>query len=131
MMQKYIGIDYGAKHVGIALSDESGTLAFPHTVLSNRKGLVDEIVGMVQDEGVVGVVIGESKNLRGGENPVMEAIHHFIKEFEKYSKLPVYLEAEFFTSAEAAREFGEDEMHDARAAALILQRFLDKHNQTQ
>jgi RNase H-fold protein (predicted Holliday junction resolvase) len=113
--------------VGIAVSDTSGSLAFPKIVLQNDSRLVENVIQLAHDEGAVGVVVGESTDLKGNDNPIMETLRDFKQMLEDRSGVPVYFQPEFFTSAEAAREFGEDEAHDARAAALILQRFLDIH----
>jgi len=56
----------------------------------------------------------------------MEHVHAFKEKLEKALAIPVYLESEMLTSKEAERVNGRDELTDARAAALILQSFLDK-----
>ena len=135
---KYLGIDYGTKRVGLALSDESATLAFPYSVISNSAGLVTMIENIITKEKIGTIVIGESVAADGADNPVQKKIEDFATTLEKKSKTPVYFEKEFFTSAEAhgrkgkevndARQtkFAAPAHIDARAAALILQRYLDK-----
>ena len=54
---KILGIDYGTKRTGLALSDETGKVAFPYAVISNS---LDEIIKVIELEGVSEVVIGES-----------------------------------------------------------------------
>ena len=133
---RYLGIDYGTKRIGIALSDESGSVAFPHSVLSAGPKALQEVDTLIKAHGVGEVVMGESRTLAGEHNEVMEDIEQFKKDIEHLAELPVHYEREFFTSAMAARQFAPEEgsrkAHpsqknlDASAAALILQSFLDR-----
>lgn len=137
---KYLGIDYGTKRVGLALSDDSGTLAFPHAVFENTIGLTAAIEDIVRSEKIDEIVMGESVGLDGQENPVQKQIKGFADALERRFEVPVRFEKEFLTSFEAhgrqgkevnnARQtkFAAPEDLDARAAALILQRYLDKQN---
>ncbi len=123
---RYLGIDYGSKRVGVALSDESGVMAFPNQVLKNDQGLILKIKKICDDEKVGEIVVGESLDYKGKPNPIMKKIDGFVAELKEMVKLPVMLEPEFMTSQEAVLIQGETEMHDASAAALILKSFLDK-----
>lgn len=125
---KYLGIDFGSKRVGLAISDDSGGMAFPHSVLSNDKNLLDKILEIIKKEQVELVVMGESKDFKGEPNKIMGEIEGFKKELEQETNLKVVLEPEFMTSAQAKHLQGENEMHDASAAAIILQSFLDKRS---
>jgi putative Holliday junction resolvase len=124
-----LGIDYGAKKVGVAVSDERETIAFPLSVLSNDSNLIETITSLAQAKGVSGIVIGESKNFSMKDNPIMEHIRDFAEAVKKRSGLPISFEPEFLTSAQAGRGSTE-EARDAGAAALILQSFLDKKRGT-
>lgn len=123
---RLMGIDYGTKKVGIALSDEGGRVAFPKAVLPNDAAILAALTELCARENVSGIVLGESNDFRGEPNPVMADITKFKKKLERKAALPVHFEAEFLTSAGAGRVGKEDSMRDARAAALILQRFLDR-----
>lgn len=125
--KKILGIDYGTKRVGLALSDTSGTLAFPYDVVRNTRELTNIIKNICEAEGVVRIVMGESKDLKGTPNSVMGAITHFIEDFKQVSSIPIVLQEEFFTSVEADKISPSKEHRDAQAAALILQRYLDIH----
>jgi putative Holliday junction resolvase len=138
---RYLGIDYGSKRVGLALSDEGGTLAFPYKIVPNDMSLVDVVHNICGAEEVSAIVIGESRDLSGEKNKIMGSIEEFKRNVEAELDLPVYFQLEFMTTLEArgregkeqnnARKTKKDEQGkaDASAAALILQRFLDKHNQ--
>ncbi len=123
---KYLGIDYGEKRVGIAVSDDSGSVAFPRIVLDNDKNLVSKVSDLCCDESIEAIVLGESKNFDGKENIIMAEIKVFKKKLEEFIKLPIYFEPEFLTSAEALHIQGKNDMLDASAATLILKSFLDK-----
>ena len=124
---RYLGIDYGTKRVGVAISDEAGEFALPFLVLPNDKKLLTAMTAICREKNIGTIVIGESKNFAGEDNPLQEKINQFKKELKQETGLPVELEPEFFTSAEAARLQGKNAKLDASAAALILKSFLDKH----
>jgi len=124
---RFLGIDYGSKKIGLALSDEAGVLAFPEAVLVNDAQALARIVELLEGRGVGEVVIGESRTLSGERNPLMEKIDSFVSALARKCDLPIRLEPEFYTSREAQR-FNAPEHEDAAAAALILQRYLDKRN---
>lgn len=123
---KTLGIDYGTKRVGIALSDDTNTLAFPKAVLKNSHTLMGEVQNTVKNNNVGQIVIGQSLKLSGEENVLMDSIRLFVTSLEKETGLTVHLEPEFLTSAEARKSGVPQALVDASAAALILQRFLDK-----
>lgn len=124
---KYIGIDYGKKRVGVAVSDENGQFAIPKEVVSNDKELVGRIASLVKETKAETVIVGESKDYKGKDNLIMQKIVAFKEEIEAHG-IKVVLEPEFMTSYAAQRFQGKNELHDASAAALILQSFLDKEN---
>ena len=125
---RYLGIDYGTKRVGIAVSDESGTLAFPYAILENGKSLIGEIKAICIKEQITNIVIGESVDYKGQPNLVMEEIKRFVAELHEAVAIPVVQEREFLSTRQA-RFFQTDKKHvDDSAAAIILQSYLDKKN---
>lgn len=123
---RYLGIDFGSKRVGVAISDEAGHFAMPYVVLENNKNLVNEVVGICAKERVEKVVIGKSLNYQMEPNLILAASEMFAKELVGKINLPIVWEQEFLTSQEAKRDIGKDELYDARAAALILKSYLDR-----
>jgi putative Holliday junction resolvase len=123
---KYLGIDYGAKRVGLAVSDENGKMAFPLDVLSNDKRMMERIKQVCKTERIESIVIGESKDFGGKDNIIMKDAKIFGAGLKKIVKLPIHWEHEFYTSAEAERLQGKHGMLDASAAAIILKSYLDK-----
>lgn len=125
---KYLGIDYGSKRVGVAISDEALIFSFPLTVLDASDGLVAELKKICDENSVEVIVVGESRDFSFQENNIMKEVHPFINELKEATGLPVYLHPEFMTSQEAERIQGKNDMHDASAAALILKSYLDTKN---
>jgi len=139
---RYLGIDYGSKRVGMALSDERGMMAFPSIVVPNNMQLVAVISALCTAENITAIVIGESHDLSGKANKIMGSIEEFKRNVEAELELPIYFQAEFMTTIEARGRQGKESNTarktkkisdsgpaDASAAALILQRYLDKKNQ--
>jgi putative Holliday junction resolvase len=122
---RYLGIDYGAKNVGIAVSDEQGDFSYPFAVLQNSETLISDISDICKENRVGEVVVGDSKNFKQQENDIMKDIVPFVKKLGEAISLPVHLHPEFLTSMEAERLQGHNNMHDASAAALILKSYLD------
>lgn len=129
---KILGIDYGKKNVGIALSDEAESFAFPHSVINNDEYLLKNIGKIITEERVSEIVVGKSLNYAQEENPIMVEIKKFVAELENTFTLPVHYEVEILTSVEARRIQGHSKTIDASAASLILNAYLerkhDKHN---
>ena len=125
---KYLGIDYGAKRVGLALSDEEGTIAFPRAVVPNDEKLLQFVYRMCEEEKVGQVVIGDTRTVSGADNPVTAQADKFVEEFAKLTAIPIERTFEGWSSIEASRYAEKGNEHkDEAAAAIILQRFLDTH----
>lgn len=121
-----MGIDYGTKRVGIALSNEDGTMGFPHSVLSNDTDLMRNLVTLAEKEKVEAIVIGSSRSLDGTPNKVQEHIEACIQDLTLHLGVPVHTESEVYSTQEALRAQGRNEMTDASAATIILNSFLTK-----
>lgn len=121
---RYLGVDYGSKRVGIAISDDKGTMGFPHSILVNTLRLVDDVCAIISKENVGMVIIGESRDLAGGKNPIAKDARAFGDKISKRSGVPVQYESEIFTSAEARRFAPPHAEVDSSAAALILTSYL-------
>ena len=137
---RFLGIDYGTKRVGMAISDENGVLAFPNGIFPNDLNLFKEIEIILKKENIREIVVGESVDFKGQPNILSKEIEIFIKEMEDRFKIPVFRQKEFLTSVEARGKVGKEKNNarkikkenskkiDDSAAALILQRYLDKKN---
>lgn len=137
---KYLGVDYGSKRIGLAISDEDGTFAFPYKIIPNKLDIIDSIHNICGEEEISAIVLGESHDLSGLPNKIMGSIEEFKRNIEIELEIPVYFQKEFMTTVEARGRSGKEINNakkiskvkqteaDALAAALILQRFLDKKN---
>lgn len=123
-MGKILGIDFGTKRIGLAISDESQTFAFPLSVLENNPGFIGEVEKIIKKESIKTVILGESKNFKGEDNAIMPATRIFKENLENIGT-EVLFHPEFLTSFQAEQIQGKTDMLDASAAALILQSFLD------
>ena len=140
---KYLGIDYGTKKIGLAVSDDGGTIAFPHEVIANDVELEANIHGLIQNKGIEAVVVGESTDFKGKDNVIAEQAHAFAEVLKETMGIEVHFEPEFLTTKQARNvprgenprgtpasprrsERYKEEPADAAAAALILQSFLDR-----
>ena len=124
---RYLGIDYGTKRVGLALSDASGQMAFPHTVVPSDAALLSTIKTLVSEKDVEVIVIGHSLNREGEPNVLHTAVETLIEDITLELGLPIYLEPEQYTTQAAVRIQGKNDQTDAAAAALILDSYLIKH----
>lgn len=128
---KYLGIDYGEKRVGIAISDNEAKVAFPKVVLENNQELLKKITDLCLENEVGVIVIGESKNYKGEDNKISPKIIFFKRDLANVIKIPMFLEPEFMTSLQVETTFGKTDMLDASAASIILQTFMDKNRNRQ
>ena len=128
-MGRILGIDYGSKRVGLAMTDESQMMAFPKEVLPNNDDLISQIAKICADNKIEKIILGESKNFKMEANKIMEEITPFKTVLENESGLPVIFEPEFLTSFQVEKMMGEKtDKLDASAAAIILQAYLDRRN---
>lgn len=142
-MNKHLGIDYGTKKIGLALSDDRGMIAFPHSIIAHDAQTIETIIDLCTLELVSTLVIGKSVMLDGTHNPVMSDIQTFVEELKQHTNIPIHLEKEWMSSVSARAGMytkgnianpkwtGKHNQKkrgaiDDNAAAIILQRFLDK-----
>jgi putative Holliday junction resolvase len=138
---KYMGIDYGTKRVGVAVSDDAGTIAFPRVIIENSPKLFADLLELIKTEGIQEIVIGKSMDTDGSRNIIMDDIDAFREELEKLSGKVIHMQDERFSShflksfdftksiekpISRQRTNGKEKQYqDAQAAAAILQRFLE------
>ncbi len=138
---RFLGIDYGERRVGLALSDPTGMIAGPHTTLKRRRGKrppVAAVETVIREHGVTGVVVGLPLDLHGEETAWTREVRAFGDALGERTGLPVHYIDERMTSVRAERavrsiglpkgERERKERVDAAAAALILQTYLDRRS---
>ena len=134
-MTRILGLDPGERRIGVALSDPTGTIASPHSVIDLRSTDAATAVRTICEEYDVGlIVVGLPTGLSGTEGPSATAARTFGALIAEAAGLPVEYQDERFTTvtAEAALLEGgvrRDKRRDVRdkvAAAVILQTYLDR-----
>jgi putative holliday junction resolvase len=133
-MSRYLGVDYGTRRVGLAISDGLGLTARPLEVVA-RRDLEAELRKIVDEYRVDGIVVGLPTGLRGDEGESAEGARELGKEIERILGVPVHYVDERFTSRMAESTLLESGMRrrerretvDKVAAAIILQTFLDSN----
>lgn len=130
---RVLGIDWGEARVGLAVSDETGTIASPYRVLPNDDELMANLVRAVADVGAMEIIIGYPLTLTGQEGPAADVVHEFALQLQKRVAVPLkFVDERLTTKAaeQAMREAGASakkikKTADAAAAAVILQTYLD------
>ncbi|MCC6198720.1 pre-16S rRNA-processing nuclease YqgF [Candidatus Nomurabacteria bacterium] len=122
---KYLGIDVGTVHTGFAVGDDSSGFAFPKEVVPAKEAL-DAAARLCKEEHIGSIVIGQSLASNEVPNEVQFAIQRFAQQLQEHTGITQVFEREDFSSVEAHRYQQSSGRQDDSAAAIILQRFLDK-----
>ena len=130
-----LGIDFGERRIGLAISDPEGRLAVPLTTLERRndRSAVREIAEIARREGIGRLVLGEPIGLDGQRGEAAERVRRFGDRLAGITGLPVRLVNESLTTVEAQNRLRaagvdprrEPERIDAVAAQILLQEALD------
>ena len=141
---RIIGLDYGTKTVGVALSDESGLIAQPMETITRKhatklRQTYARIEEIISEYGVERIVLGLPKNMNNTEGERAEDTRSFKEDLERRTGLEVVFEDERLTTVEAERilsasgvRAGEQKTYvDKMAAAIILQTYLDREQMKQ
>lgn len=129
---KVLGIDYGTKRIGIAISDPLGIIANGLPTLDAEVALT-KIQKIVKDERVAKIVLGYPKKMDGTIGPAAQAVEEFKVKLKETCEIPITLWDERLTTAEATKRLIEADVSrekrkqlvDKTAATLILQGYLD------
>jgi putative holliday junction resolvase len=135
-IHRILGIDYGSKRIGLALSDPLGIIAHPIAALLNTPAFLTSLQKVVQQEKVQLLVVGMPYNLKGEQAQKAEEVKLFIDDLKKALNLEVLTWDERFTTTIAHQSMlamgmkkkdrqKKDGTVDSMAAAIMLQGFLD------
>jgi len=134
---RILGIDYGRRRIGLALSDEGGILASPLPTYvrgrSRERDLV-ALTALIDQRGVTAVVVGLPLNLDGSRGEMAQEAEEFADRIQQKTGLPVEMFDERLTSREAERVLLEanlsrrrrKSLRDSLSAVLILQGHLNR-----
>jgi putative holliday junction resolvase len=131
-----LGLDVGDRRIGIALSDPEGILASPFTIIerADDEQSITAIADIVQKQGVNLIIAGLPQSLSGAEGQQAEKVRAFIQKLSERVPVPVVFRDERLTTVAvsrlmqsvSSRKSKKKERQDARAAAVILQGYLDE-----
>ncbi len=122
---KTLGIDYGKKWIGLAISDDNRKMAFAYKTLENNSDLFSNLNEIVKKEDIYKIVIGLPLNKEMKPTAQTAETENWAGELIKKVEVPIDFENEIFTSREAGRYNVKDE--HATAAAIFLQSYLDRN----
>lgn len=135
-----LGIDFGERRIGLAVSDPEGRLAVPLTTFERRddRRAARRIAAVAREEGVGLLVLGEPRGLDGSRGSAAERVARFGRRLTDATGLPLELVDEALTSREAERRLREAGVDPARdparvdavAAQILLQEALDRRNRS-
>lgn len=140
-MGRFLGVDYGERRVGVALSDPTGTIAQPLTTIKRRHGKrppVAAVARLAREHDVEAVVFGLPLTPEGEDSDWTRETRAFGEKVGERTGLPAHFVDERMTSARAERavrsiglrkrERERKSRVDLAAAVLILQSFLDRRS---
>jgi putative Holliday junction resolvase len=119
--RRLLGIDYGSKRIGLAISDPEGRVAVPLETFARTddRGAARTIARVAAREGVGGLVVGEPRRLDGGRGEAALRAARFARRLEAATGLPVELVDESLTSVEAERRLREAGVDAAAASGRV------------
>jgi len=136
-MGRVLGIDYGDSRIGLAMSDLLKIIASPFKTIRNEgnEKCLQVFQSLIKEKDVEAIVVGLPIGLKGQETVQTKKVREFA-DLLYALKLPIHLEDERLSSVSAEKSMIQQniktghnkELIDQRAAAIILQQFLDKQN---
>ena len=135
-VDRVMAIDFGAKRLGVAVSDLTGVLAQPVTVIARSRIKEDLVLlaKVIEEYAIKRIVVGNPRTLAGAEGSQSARVHEFIKVLKRTFNLPVDLYDERLSSKQAMDRLADTGIRgrdakasvDKVAAALVLQAYLDR-----
>ena len=124
-LMKFLGIDFGTKNIGLAVSDEDGRFAIDIPLVKNNDKVIDLINSHIKDNNIKGIVIGMPGLDK--ENEITLKIKRFALKLGSITGIKIDYWDESFTSqrVESGLRGKKRKTSDSKAARIILQEFLD------
>ena len=140
IVQTLLGLDFGDKTIGIAVSDKSKTIATP-IITIKRKGIlkdIEKLLSILQEYDVGGIILGLPLSLNGSENERTKKVRKFAQEIIKCKDIKISFQDERYSSDVIYKELRKNSLSkdkikkkiDQMAASYILQGFLDNTKHT-
>ncbi|MEZ4845655.1 MAG: Holliday junction resolvase RuvX [Bdellovibrionota bacterium] len=131
---RIIGIDYGQKRVGVAMSDPLGITSQPLPFIPNDKNMFPQLKKLVEENQVQEIVVGLPITMKGTSSEMTIEAEKFAEDLKKHVSIPVILQDErlstmesekLLISADVSRK-KRKEVRDSMAASIILQDYLER-----
>jgi len=135
-MKKLLGLDYGGKRIGLAISDEMGQIVKPYGIVLNisKRFVVKKIKEICKKEKVGRIIVGLPLSLKGEITVQTKKTKDFAEHLSREIALPIVLEDERLTTKEAEKILkkwvakSKKERLDVLSAVLILKQYLDRES---
>ena len=134
-MDKAIGIDFGLKRTGIAITDDSGIIASPLIAIASEK-LMAFLIDLIPKQKIKVIVLGYPTSMDGTDTHITENVRLLKEALEKQFNLPVELQDERMSSSramQAIHQGGKSKQKknkglvDTISATLILQDYMESY----
>ncbi len=137
MPEVVLGIDYGTKHIGLAIGQTLTRTAQPYRTILNNKTTFDTLNHIISEWQISTIILGLPLDMDGQQQEITRQVKNFEKKVRHYCQRPIHLVDERLTSYEAERFFQQKrnqqqakakdkKMIDALAAQIILQSWFDQ-----
>jgi len=133
-MGRILGVDYGESRIGLAISDQTKSIAFPYKTIKNNNidSLLEFFRNVMVEKNIESIVVGLPLGMNGHDTNQTKKVRLFSKSI-KILGLPVFFQDERLTSISAKRSLIKENIKtghnkwkiDERAATIFLQQFLD------
>lgn len=136
-MARVLALDVGEKTIGVAVSDESGTFAFPGEAIRRQEGYRRDMAALralVAERDIGEIVVGLPLMMNGSRGVQAQKVEEFVETLRRFVQVPIYFQDErlstreaekVLTAAERGREARKQAV-DSMAASVILQSYLDR-----
>jgi putative Holliday junction resolvase len=139
---RIMGIDFGLKRIGIALSDSLKTFAVAHKTILNNSFTLNELEKIIKEKNIIKIILGipsEDRQKKESKTSVIKDVKKFKENLEKKFEIDIELWDETYTSVIAQKQILESvnkklkrqnkDLLDMYSAAIILQEYLDSVKQ--
>ena len=134
-VNRILGIDFGLKRIGLALTDPLLTFSYPYKTLPNDSYIWDNLKAVIEDKNVKKIILGYPKKYNNPEKDITEKVLDFKKKLSLKFNLKIILWDESYTS-EMAKQIviksvpkkskrRDKGLLDQNSAAILLQEYLD------
>lgn len=127
---KYLGIDYGMKRTGVAVTNVEGTMAVLKETIEadSQQAVIDRIKEIVEEDAIESVVVGVPRNMQNEDTEMTAHVERFIEKLRNHITVPVQSIDERLTTemAKTLLRGVSDEKRDSVAAQILLQNFIDQ-----